>query len=180
MTKNISGNIRYLAFDKAFFNHRKEQFVDLYLDAFSKGEYAQSIIRNDAESDLSRLIETGIAYAAWLKNQIVGFAIAVNLSEDKLFPYQNQREIILEKTLYIAEVLVNENFRGLQIATELIKRLESNLFEASVIRVWDENLPAVKLYNKLGYQTIDFIHQSKVDLEGNSFNMKKLYMYKKL
>ena len=48
------------------------------------------------------------------------------------------------------------------------------------IRVWDKNLPALQLYNKMGFTIVTSMIQIKKNVDGNgTYEMKKLYLHKK-
>ena len=80
--------------------------------------------------------------------------------------------------------MVHEDVRGQGIASALIHEFLENEKEKgitdAVIRVWIENIPAVKLYEKLGFRRIEKITQTKFKSETETFEMKKIYLHKKL
>ncbi|MBR6524011.1 MAG: GNAT family N-acetyltransferase [Clostridia bacterium] len=60
-------------------------------------------------------------------------------------------------TAYITSLLVDKKCRGMGIATELVQRVESicfaNGFKQVKLEVNKANLPAISLYEKLGYKS---------------------------
>ena len=81
--------------------------------------------------------------------------------------------------------MVDQQFRGRGIAQSLIKHLveksQSKPYDSAVIRVWVENIPAVSLYKKMGFQEINSILQTKLNKETKEpFEMKKVYMYRRI
>ena len=110
--------------------------------------------------------------------------MGVPFASDAEFPFANHPEIPVKSTVYIAELMVHEHVRGLGIASALIheylKNESSNGVTDAVIRVWIENIPAVKLYEKLGFRRIEEITQTKYKSETETFEMQKIYLHKKL
>ena len=110
--------------------------------------------------------------------------MGIPLTLDTDFPAENHPHIPMEKTVYIAELMVHEDVRGQGIASALIHEFLENEKEKgitdAVIRVWIENIPAVKLYEKLGFRRIEEITQTKFKSETETFEMHKIYLHKKL
>ena len=71
-----------------------------------------------------------------------------------------------------------------KISVQLIEQLlqqASDVYSYAVIRVWDENTPALSLYEKLGFKPIGAeIIQTKMRSEDETFEMKKLYLLKEV
>jgi len=86
-----------------------------------------------------------IALAAKAQSDVVGFIIA---------------QVEIDETEYghIITVNVAQNYRHKGIATKLLHEIESLLKDRGVsecrLEVREDNNPAIKLYHKLGYQTI--------------------------
>lgn len=155
----------------------------LYLDAFTKGEYAQYITSSDAQTTIDTLIDSGFGIIATDNDNLAGFSLFTSLANDIDFPTQNTLDIDKSRSLYIAEVVVQSSYRGLGIATNMINdALEkySSGFSNVVIRVWKNNKPALLLYQKLGFTAIANIYQTKYKDNGDTFVMDKIYLVKKL
>ncbi|MHB9054614.1 MAG: GNAT family N-acetyltransferase [Paludibacteraceae bacterium] len=161
-----------------------EEFVELYLHSFTTGEYAQYISRKEAEERLNELQITGSGYYAIYYGKLVGAVFGIPFSLDKEFPVDLHPEIRMDKTIYIAEVIVHSEVRGRGVASTLIAKLlkeaESDNFTDAVIRVWDSNIPALTLYKKLGFTETEEITQIKQETESVTFEMRKIYLHKKL
>lgn len=161
----------------------RSRLIDLYLTTFTKGKYAQYIETQTAGATIDYLIENGFGNIVINDDQPVAFALATSLFNDKEFPSGEIDNIKLENTVYIAEVVVHSDFRRMGLATALIKNLierVGNDYTGVVIRVWEKNRPALKLYQKLGFNQIAEISQSKMSSPTEEFKMKKIYLYKKL
>ena len=162
----------------------KDELLELYLQAFTTGEYAQYVSRKDASWKLDEIQSIGSGVAAMLHGKPAGALMGIPFALDTDFPADNHPHIPMEKTVYIAELMVHEDVRGQGIASALIHEFLENEKEKgitdAVIRVWIENIPAVKLYEKLGFRRIEKITQTKFKSETETFEMHKIYLHKKL
>ena len=167
------------------FNYPKfrSQIFHLYLHAFTTGEYAQHIDPQQAESRLNELVQRGMGIMAFTGDRLAGVVLGLPLRQDEDFPVAEVPNLPIDTTLYIAELMVHADLRGRGIASAMIAELLSRATEAHtdvVIRVWDENKPALSLYNKLGFNPVATITQTKKHVSGESFEMKKIYLHKKI
>lgn len=169
---------------KEIYNSRKDEFVELYLHAFTTGENAQYISRETAEESLDWLMKNGNGRIVLFESKLTGILIGVTLNFDADFPIGKHPEILPDKSVYIAEVLVHTDARGQGIASKLIRDyLEldcAGKYSGAVIRVWDKNIPALSLYKKLGFIEIDEIKQTKLKSPTETFEMRKVYLHKKM
>lgn len=164
--------------------YRKE-IIDLYLRAFTLGEYAQYISREKAGNVMDEMLRVGFGFSAFSNNQLAGVIIGMPLSEEPRFQPKKHPEIAIGQSVYISEVMVDTDFRGKGIAKELInifaKLAVKKGYKHIVIRVWKENLPALSLYKKMGFELISGeIVQVKWKNEHETFEMKKVYLEKKI
>lgn len=164
--------------------HRKK-LIDLYTLSFTEGRHAQYIHPETIEKSLDDIMRIGFGFMAFEKEALIGAVICLSLKNDPDFPFDSHKEIEPDKTLYIADLMVDQQFRGKGVAQRLIKYLfeksQSKPYDSAVIRVWVENTPAVSLYEKLGFQEINTILQTKLNKETKEpFEMKKVYMHRKL
>ena len=167
-----------------YYTDWKEELLELYLHAFTTGEFAQYVRREDASEKLDEFQRVGSGAVAFLHGKPVGALMGVPFTSDAEFPFANHPEIPVKTTAYIAELMVHVHVRGLGIASALIheylKNETLNGVTDAVIRVWIENIPAVKLYEKLGFRRIEEITQTKYKSETENFEMQKIYLHKKL
>ncbi|MCE5204533.1 MAG: GNAT family N-acetyltransferase [Porphyromonadaceae bacterium] len=167
------------------FNYPKfrSQIVQLYLHAFTTGEYAQHIDPQKAESTLDEMVRRGMGVMAFAGDRLAGALLALPLRYDEDFPAGEVADVPPDTTLYISEVMVHVEMRSRGIASAMIGDLFSRAAAThtdAVIRVWDENKPALSLYDKLGFHPVATITQTKKHASGESFEMKKIYLHKKL
>lgn len=167
------------------FNYPKfrSQILHLYLHAFTTGEQAQYIDPQEAESRLNELVQRGMGFMAFVGDRLAGVVLGLPLRQDREFPVSEVSEMAVDTSFYIAELMVHADLRGQGIATALITELLSRAAETHtdvVIRVWDENKPALSLYHKLGFHPVATITQTKKHVSGESFEMRKIYLHKHL
>ncbi|MDD2313501.1 MAG: N-acetyltransferase [Proteiniphilum sp.] len=161
----------------------RSQIIHLYLHAFATGEQAQYIDPQQAESRLDELVKRGMGLMAFVGDRLAGVVLGMPLQQDREFPVYEVPGTAVDTSLYIAELMVHADLRGQGIATALITEMLSRAAETHtdvVIRVWDENKPALSLYHKLGFHPVATITQTKKHVSGESFEMRKIYLHKHL
>ncbi|MDO9152488.1 MAG: GNAT family N-acetyltransferase [Paludibacter sp.] len=164
----------------------KNQIIDLYFNTFGTGSFAQYIDK----SELEKYIEAITHRKGWLllavDNDIVaGVLMAHRLSEEKNIPSEISENFSVKYCVYISELIVAENARGKGCGKQLIEtfleNIDKNIYYDALIRVWNENLPALRLYEKTGFSAVASITQSKLRADMQStFTMNKIYLHKKL
>lgn len=118
-------------------------------------------------------------------NRLISCLLYTSLCEDLLCPPVITEAFAPDKCVYIAEIMVDEQFRGQGLGKALIscffETVDRLKYNDVFIRVWDENTPAIQLYQKMGFRIVADIKQTKKTLNGDSeFIMNKLYLHKKL
>lgn len=161
----------------------KIQLIKLYLQAFTTGKYAQYISESEAEKDWQKYNEIGEIYVALHGKNLAGALVSYPLKFDENLPEQSVFDI--EKSIYIAELVVETAFQGKGIGTLLVNYFNENrnkdVFPNVVIRVWEENIPALSLYRKLGFEDTGVsINQTKHRTENEVCEMKKVYLQRKI
>lgn len=159
-----------------------QELKKLYLEAFTKGASAQLITNADAELYLKNLFLRAYGIFGFSDENLIAALIVSPPSSDKERP-ENIRNLYNDNdTEYIAEVLVDENFRGLGIGKKLLEEFEKQLdssIKYVLLRVWDKNEAAVGLYKKFGFEICGSITQKKIKPNSKeSFMMNKYYMIK--
>lgn len=175
--------VRVFRLDQFNYPKFRGKIIDLYLNAFTTGEYAQFIPAETAESTLDAMLRNGFGHMAFIGDKLAGVLIALPLSQDPEFPKEDCPDILVENSVYIAEVMVHTDFRERGVASQLLEtflREARDVFTNVVIRVWDENEPALKMYEKLGFKQIADITQTKFLTEEETFEMRKVYMGKEV
>lgn len=179
---NVEGDSGYLLeLSRERLTQFKEHLIELYLHAFTQGDYAQLISADEAAETLEYLQQTGNGWIYILNNEPVALLFWQPLLLDDDFPKNEIPEVDPQKTAYIAEVVVHDNFRGRGIATLMIETALQEIskrYTHTVIRVWNQNLPAVLLYRKLGFREMGSMVQTKMRTSGKRFEMTKLYLLK--
>ena len=98
------------------------------------------------------------------------------------FIYEN---FAIEKCVYVAEMMVAEQARGKGIGRQLLTAFfetpDTKLYSDAFIRVWDKNVGAIALYEKMGFVPYTSIEQTKQKADGSeTFVMRKIYLHKKM
>ena len=175
--------VRIFKLDEYIYPKFRGRIIDLYLHAFTTGEYAQYIAPERAESRLDELVRRGFGVMAFIGDRLVGLLLCHPLSYDKDFPADDFPHIPVMSSLYIAEVMVQTDDRGKGIASKMISHLVVTLpttITDLIIRVWDKNEPALSLYRKLGFEQFYSITQTKLRSPEETYVMKKIYLHKAL
>jgi ribosomal protein S18 acetylase RimI-like enzyme len=163
----------------------KADIINLYIEAFSTGQSEQFIDLEELNKYVDSILEHGYALLAIENNQPIGAALICPLTLDKALPTEISQKFNADKCLYIAEMMVTEAARGKGVGKKLLEEFETRAdkahFQDAFIRVWIENTPAVNLYQKMGFEVIASIEQTKKTADGNgTFVMQKIYLHKKL
>jgi len=137
----------------------KKEFISIYQNIFSQAPYFEIFTEDEVEViyNLS-LFEKNILLLALNNNQIVGFALGVQLSK-----YNNNslkqllsKKFNLDDILYNAELGVVSEYRGMGIGNNLIlKRIEfaqKNNYKIVCMRTKKEGSMSMSLYKKLGFK----------------------------
>ncbi len=177
--------ITIFGLDNVNYPKHRGKLIDLYTLSFTEGQHAQYIPHEAIEMSLDDIMRIGFGFMAFQKDKLIGAVLCLSLKNDPDFPFSEHKDIDPEKTLYIADLMVDEHFRGIGVAQKLLKHLfelsQPKPYDDAVIRVWDQNIPALSLYEKLGFKKITTILQTKLNKETKKpFEMKKIYMLRKL
>lgn len=136
--------------DKGFGGYEKE-ILELLIDSFSQNF--------DISTDSS--IEIGKEKLAALKTYVEEekAIVLANISEGTMmgFIWIHKHEFFDETRLHINQLAVNPQFRGKGIAKQLIRKSEELALELGIktmdLSVSENNKSAIKLYEKLGFDT---------------------------
>lgn len=163
----------------------RDEIIALYLETFTTGFSQQYVQPTELEKYIDRLLQTGYALLEFDNQRLVGALLCCPLSEDALFPTELRAQYAVEKSVYIAELMVSEQMRGKGIGKELLhgffQMLHKSGFSDVFIRVWNENKVALALYQRFGFTEVATINQTKIKPDGiGTFVMKKIYLHKKI
>lgn len=167
-------------------NERLDEILLLYASTYSKGDAAQKIELEMVRNELIAIPDDKLwLYVAEIDGEIVAslWANTLDLQNDIEVNFGNSIET--SNCIYISEVFVDKAFRGMGIGKKLLEHFISDCtnskYKDIMIRVWDKNLIALKLYVDMGFETIANEIQIKKNTTDNSnFEMNKLYLHKKL
>ncbi len=137
-----------------------------------KGVYP---VRENAESG----IEKQCLYVAEYNNRIVGSIILLNEPEQAYLPVQWMQNLDYKEVSVIHTFLVHPEYQGKGIAREMLNFAEAVGREMNIkslrLDVYENNLPAISLYEKSGFCYID-----TVDLGLGNYNLHWFKLYEKL
>ncbi len=157
----------------------------LYIECYSKGTSAQFIDTDELNIYLKEILQFGTALLISDDNMLKACLIYTPLSFDKLCPDTVVSDFQPEKCVYIAEVMVAEQHRakglGKRLLVDFFDSVDKNKYKDVFLRVLDENIPALNLYQKMGFERCASIRQKKKSPDGKSdFYMTKIYLHKNL
>ena len=180
--KEITGTPRLMGLDRFSYPLYRKKVVVLYLNAYTTGEYKQYVDAKEAGEVLDKAMRYGFGRMAFVGQQLVGAVLAMSLERHADFPATVVPDLDPRITLYIAEVMVHPDFRGMGLGTRLVEEMLDRPadFSSAVVRVWDKNRPAVNLYRKRGFRPIAEITQTKRRSPDETFEMRKIYMHRSL
>lgn len=160
----------------------KEELNKLYLDTFTKGISAQYISDKESRDYLDSIFQQGHGIFGFSENQLIAALLITPLSFDQDCPHSISNKYPDHTSEYIAEVLVDENYRGKGLGKTLMKTFEDTINKDKkhlILRVWDKNEVAVSLYKKAGFKPCGTITQKKIKpISKKVFEMRKIYMIK--
>lgn len=174
--------ITYQKADKNLYSDFKQELEHLYIDTFTNGISAQHITKEDAEHYLTSLFKVGYGIFGFSHDKLISALISTPTSYDKERPEHIKHSYTDKDSLYIAEVLVDKNFRGQGLGKKLMQVFDEQLdnqIKHVLLRVWQDNKKAVALYEKSGFKSCGHIVQKKFRPNSNEeFTMHKNYMVK--
>ncbi len=165
-------------------NYRNE-IIALYIEAFSTGLSREHIDLEELTQYVDFIFEKGYILLAIENQEFIGTIWVYPLSFEKEFPTNILENLNIANCLYISEMIVAGKFRGQGIGKLLLQSffdtVDKTKYSDTIIRVWKENIPALRLYEKIGFKPIATIFQTKRIPEKNEFFvMEKIYLHIKL
>lgn len=179
----VEQTLKLFTLDKTNYIKFRDEIIELYIQAFTTGDFAQLLTRDSVVSTLDEIIDAGQGLMAFIEGKLVGMLAATPLIEHLDYQFDGYDDIEECKAIYINELMVHSEFRGRGIADKILRDfLEKTAYDYSyaVIRVWEKNVPALSLYKKFGFKQIARITQKKQKSTGDELLMDKIYLYKKL
>lgn len=161
------------------------EIEQLYLDAFTKGASAQFVDGVELRNYITEVLQIGVAILSTENSTVNACLLYTPLTFDMYCPPQITSKFNLNQSVYIAEIMVSEASRGKGVGRMLIEKfletIKNQHYTDAFIRVWDENITAINLYQKMGFTPITEIKQLKKSVDGKTdFDMCKIYLHKNL
>lgn len=178
--------MRLQTISKLDFDLYRSQIVDLYISSFSTGDAAQLLNSLEVRDYFFNLFEKNAkAILCFDGTRVVAVLVYCPLVLDADLPMSISDSYDVSKAVYIAELMVDADFRGLGIAKSLLTEFDRTIISTSYtdvfIRVWDNNAIALRLYEKAGFRTVDSIIQTKMSADAHEIlQMNKIYLWRDL
>lgn len=159
------------------------EIKSLYIATFNTGDSKQYIDQKELDKRLTDILNQGYALLAYVEENLAGALLCIPLSFDKDLPIAISKTYNVDKSIYIAELMVAEKFRGQQIGKNLLayfqNTIDSTKFNHIFIRVWKKNTIALNLYTNAGFAEVAEIIQTKQTPDKTeTYNMLKVYLQK--
>ncbi len=163
----------------------KSQIIALYMEAFAQGASEQYIDSIALDKYIEQLLKQGTVLLAIENEQAVGALLSCLLTFDEYVTTAITENFDIEKCVYVAEMMVAEQARGKGIGRQLLTAFfetpDIKHYSDAFIRVWDKNVGAIALYQKMGFVPYTIIQQTKLKADrSETFVMHKIYLHKKI
>lgn len=178
--------VKIVKADIKIFRKYQSAIMDIYIEAGTSGVMEQHLEKDAEAAYLTDLLQSGgYGYVVLDGSRLIGFILAEPLADDPLLPDTIRRQFPVERCLYIAEMHVHKDYREQGIGTELMTRFieeaDRKKWEYLFIRAWKNNVRAIRLYQRLGFQLAAIINQTKIRKDrSGTFVIQKQYLWQKL
>ena len=145
--------------EEPMFAMYKEEFLDIYQQAFTHFPYDRQYLEMDNEYAWLMSMFNNVAaicYFATTGKKLVGFMLVAPANYDHKLTAQMRDSLDLSRIISIAELAVHESFRRQGISTQFLDKFlqdAMNLkFKAVIVRTNANAQSAQALYSKFGFQ----------------------------
>ncbi len=171
--------------DQSNFEYYKKALLNLYVATFSEGASAQFVDPDSTIIYMHEMLETGNGILALVEDDIAGALFITGLSFDKSLPENIAKSFPIDQSVYINEVMVDARFRrqgiGKLLMDAAMQEIAMQKSQYCFIRVWEENIPAVELYQKAGFKEIAKFEDHKFSPDKSTVRIfPKIYMFKEI
>ncbi|WP_319228715.1 GNAT family N-acetyltransferase [Draconibacterium orientale] len=177
--------MKLITVDASQFEAFRNNLVDLYITTFSSGQSFQYHSAEETAAYLQAIFDVGYGIFAMEENELIGAILLTPLSFDKLLPEEIAKNFDVERSVYVAEMMVEKSKQGQGIGKKLLtlflEEADTKRFDHAFIRVWEENEAALFLYKKMGFEVCATMAQPKLLADkSRTVNFEKIYLHKKL
>lgn len=163
----------------------KNNLSSLYQDVFGKPPYNETFSDKEVTELFKKYVSDGLLYLTSASSEIVGFGAALPLKEfPELINLVQQTTIDKQKTWYMADLGVKEEFRRKGIAKKLVMARLNALQEGTtaLMRTSIYNIASQTLYTSLGFTQIPNVYQEveQTRTDGTIQIDKRLFLQKKI
>ena len=175
----------FINIDERKFEAYKNDLVKLYIDTFSAGKSFQYYTEEETAAYLKSLFAVGSGIFAMEENELDAAILLTPLSFDQLLPKEIAENFDVNRSVYVAEMMVEKSKQGQGIGKKLLnfflEGTDRDKFDNAFIRVWVENKAAIGLYKNMGFEPCASIVQPKLLADkSETFDFEKIYLHQKL
>jgi len=169
--KEISNQIELeTAFDQGL--------TDLFIDVFSQPPYEEKFSQEEVKDFFKDYLNSGKIFICQNQNSIIGFSASIPFSrEPELSKLLESKGIDTQNINYFAELGVSQKFRQKGIGKRLTQSLLNSSGNQSVIlRTSENNIKAISLYQKIGFQKLPLIQEvTQMRINGETVSDRRVF-----
>lgn len=162
------------------YQKHKDTMIKLYLEAFYTNKSSE-ILTNKINIYFDRIFECGFGIFSLDKQKLTGAMLITPPEFDNIMPPEITENINPKKSLYIAELFIDKNYRGKGYGKQIMNYFFETVdkkYQTFIIRVLTNNKPAIKLYENFFFKQKNLILQKKIDENNNKIILEKIYLVK--
>lgn len=173
--------IKIVPATQSLYQNFKKKLSEIYFESSANDYHEQFLNVEKEKKHLQDLIQNEDCLLAFQEKQLVGFLFSKSLFKDRFLPEAIKQNFNINECYYIAEMAIEKKYRhqgiGTQLIQFLIKNLDKKQYKQLFIASWLQNIPATKLYKKLGFKPVTTIQQEKIKKDqSGKFIIKKQYL----
>lgn len=160
----------------------RDQLIQMYQSIFGEEPYFEVFAPDEILGYFKKFLEKGTVLVAKNAEGVIGFAASLPLNaEDEVKNNAEQNGIESKKCGYIAELAVAKTMRRKRIGQGLMEELLMNVPDQYILlRTNEDNVPAIKLYEKLGFSKVISMKESvtRERVGGETLEDQRIFMIK--
>ncbi len=164
----------------------RAKLFEIYFES-SANDYHEQLLNREKESNhLNDLIQNTNCLFALEAENLTGFLFGKPFLQDCFLPGDIKKSFDIKRCFYVAELAIEKEYRhqgiGTQLIQSLLKKLDKRRYDNAFIATWTKNIPAMNLYQKLGFTPVGkTVEQEKIKKDqSGKFKIYKQYFWKKL
>jgi len=161
----------------------KQGLTDLYIDVFSQPPYEEKFSQEEVKDFFNDYLSFGKIFICQKQNTIIGFSASLPLSkEPELSELLSSKGVNTKNIIYFAELGVSQESRQKGIGEKLTQSLlNSTGNQSAILRTSENNIKAISLYQKIGFQKLPVIQEvTQMRTSGEIVSDRRVfYIFKK-